>query len=69
MLFRSDHSDGYGTEHEFLFGWNWFPAPTRDVRFNMQLIRVNRSPVSSTFGYYVGGLNGFVFSIGASILF
>jgi len=50
-----DEDVGFETEHEYLGGANWFFASTRDLRINAQLIRVNRSPVSSTFGYYVGG--------------
>ena len=41
----------------------------RDVRVNAQLIRVDRSPVSSSFGYYVGGQKGVTASLAASILF
>jgi hypothetical protein len=36
---------------------------------NAQLIGVNRSPVSSTFGYYVGGLKGIIISAAMSIFF
>ena len=31
---------------------NWYPYPTRNHRLNVQLLDVNKSPVSSTFGYY-----------------
>ena len=37
---------------------NFYPIDTRNHRLNMQVIDVNRSPVSSAFGYYVGGQKG-----------
>jgi hypothetical protein len=64
-----DKDDGFDTQHEYIGGMNWFPAPTRDVRVNAQLIWVNRSPVSSTFGYYTGGQKGWVATMSASINF
>jgi hypothetical protein len=64
-----DKSAGFDTQHEWLGGANWFFTPTRDVRLNAQLIRVNRSPVSSSFGYYLGGQKGMIASLAASILF
>jgi hypothetical protein len=64
-----DSSAGFDTHHEFLGGANWFLAPTRDIRVNAQLIRVNRSPVSSSFGYYIGGQKGMTASLAASINF
>lgn len=64
-----DKSAGFTTEHEFLGGANWFFANTRNIRLNAQLIRVNRSPVSSTFGYYTGGQKGMTASLGLSIFF
>jgi hypothetical protein len=48
---------------------NWFVATTRDVRINAQLIRINRSPVSSSFGYYLGGQRGMTASLAASFNF
>lgn len=64
-----DDDAGFDTQHEYLGGANWFPATTRDIRVNAQLIRVNRSPVSSSFGYYIGGQKGMTASLAASILF
>ncbi|HVK84323.1 MAG TPA: hypothetical protein VM513_09450 [Kofleriaceae bacterium] len=64
-----DESAGFETQHEYLGGANWFFAKTRDLRVNAQLIRIDRSPVSSNFGYYVGGQKGMTFSLAASILF
>jgi hypothetical protein len=64
-----DKNNGYSTEYEYLGGANWYLAKTRDIRLNAQFIRVNQSPVSSTFGYYVGGQDGLTIAVGASILF
>ncbi|AMY11096.1 hypothetical protein LuPra_04341 [Luteitalea pratensis] len=42
---------------------------TRKHRFNLQIMDVDRSPVSSTFGYYVGGQNGTTISAAFSVFF
>ena len=39
-------------------GMNYYPFDTRNHRLNVQVINVNHSPVSSAFGYYVGGQDG-----------
>jgi hypothetical protein len=41
-----------------LVGVNLYPTDVRNHPLKMQVIDVNRSPVSSTFGYYVGGQKG-----------
>jgi hypothetical protein len=64
-----DKDAGFETSHEYLGGVNWFFAATRDLRLNAQLIRVDRSPVSSSFGYYIGGQKGETLSLAASVLF
>ncbi|NVB83645.1 MAG: hypothetical protein HOV81_35050 [Kofleriaceae bacterium] len=64
-----DKDAGFKTEYEWLAGVNWFFANTRDIRLNGQIIRMNRSPVSSSFGYYVGGLKGETVSLAVSINF
>ena len=48
---------------------NVYPFNTRDLRFNVQAINVNRSPVSSSFGYYTAGQNGTTVSAAFSVLF
>ena len=48
---------------------NFYPFNTRNHRLNVQVIDVNRSPVSSTFGYYVGGQTGTTFSAAFSVFF
>ncbi len=64
-----DKSAGFETQREYLGGANWFLADTRDIRINGQLIRIDRSPVNSSFGYYVGGQDGVTLSLAISILF
>jgi hypothetical protein len=58
-----EHSDEYGG------GVNYYPADTRNHRFNLQVLHVNRSPVSSTFGYYIGGQKGTTVSAAFSVFF
>jgi hypothetical protein len=55
--------------HEFIFGGNYYPWNTRNLRLNVQLINVSHSPVSSTFGFYIGQITGQVVSIGFTTLY
>ena len=50
-------------------GLNYYPVDTRNHRFNLQVMDVDQSPVSSTFGYYVGGQNGTTVSAAFSVFF
>src|SRR4029078_2079400 len=54
----------YGRPKEFIAGGNYYPWNSRNLRLNVQLINVDRSPVSSTFGFYTGQLKGQVVAIG-----
>lgn len=65
----ADEDAGFDTSYELLAGANWYPFDTRNARINLQSIYVADSPVSSTFGFYTGGLDGFVLSLGASVFF
>jgi hypothetical protein len=56
----------YGHPKEFIVGGNYYPWNTRNARVNIQLINVDHSPVSSTFGFYLGQLTGQVFTIGVT---
>jgi DNA-binding protein H-NS len=56
----------YGHPKEFIIGGNYYPWNTRNARLNIQLINVDHSPVSSTFGFYLGQLTGQVFTIGVT---
>jgi hypothetical protein len=64
-----DKDAGFGNASEYLVGANIFPFNTRDYRLNLQVTSVNRSPVSSAFGYYTAGLDGTTSSVAFSILF
>jgi len=59
----------YGRPKEFIIGANYYPWNTRNIRLNTQLINVGHSPVSSTFGFYIGQLTGQVFSFGVTALY
>ena len=59
----------YGKPKEFIVGGNYYPWNTRNIRLNTQLINVGHSPVSSTFGFYIGQLTGQVFSFGVTALY
>ena len=64
-----DEDAGFGDSSEYILGMNWYPYPTRNHRLNLQLMDVNRSPVSSTFGYYTGGQDGWTLASSFSIFF
>jgi len=55
--------------HEFIIGSNYYPWDTRNLRLNVQVINVSHSPVSSTFGFYIGQITGQVLSIGFTALY
>ncbi|HYR85021.1 MAG TPA: DUF3011 domain-containing protein [Terriglobia bacterium] len=64
-----DKSAGFGNSNEYLGGLNYYIVDSPNYRFNVQAIRVNRSPVSSSFGYYIGGQKGTTVSVGFSMFF
>jgi len=64
-----DRSLGFDHSSEYILGMNFYPFDTRNHRVNFQYIRVNKSPVSSTFGYYTGGQEGDTFSLATSVFF
>ena len=64
-----DKAAGFASSDEYIGGANVYPFDTRNHRLNVQVQRVNRSPVSSTFGYYVGGQKGTTLSTAFSIFF
>jgi hypothetical protein len=64
-----DEDAGFGESREYIIGANYYPARTRKLRVNAQIIDVKKSPVSSTFGFYVGGQTGTTYSVAASLLF
>jgi hypothetical protein len=54
---------------EFIVGSNYYPWNTRNLRLNLQVINVDHSPVSSTFGFYTGQITGPVVSLGFTALY
>ena len=64
-----DADAGFGDASEYGAGLNFYPADTRNHRFNLQVLEVERSPVSSTFGYYVGGQSGTTVAAAFSVFF
>jgi hypothetical protein len=66
---HGDSDAGFGDSSEYLVGMNYYPFKTRNHRLNVQVIDVRRSPVSSTFGYYVGGHDGTTVSTAFSVFF
>jgi hypothetical protein len=64
-----DADAGFEKSHEYGGGINFYPTPTRNHRFNLQILDVTRSPVSSTFGYYTGGQSGTTVSAAFSVFF
>jgi len=64
-----DSDAGFDDSSEYVLGANWYPFDTRNHRLNLQLMDVNDSPVSSVFGYYTGGQNGFTAATSFSIFF
>jgi hypothetical protein len=64
-----DKDAGFDNSSEYLAGLNFYPADTRNHRLNVQVMDVNRSPVSSTFGYYTGGQDGTTVSVAFSVFF
>ena len=64
-----DSDAGFDDSSEYLLGANVYPFKTRNHRLNVQVIDVNHSPVSSTFGYYAGGMDGTIFSTAFSVFF
>ena len=59
----------YGHPKEFISGGNYYPWDTRNLRMNIQVLNVDQSPVSSTFGFYTGKISGPVVAIGFTALY
>ena len=64
-----DKDAGFHNSNEYLAGFNFYFAHSRNYRINVQVIQVDKSPVSSTFGYYVGGQKGTTVAAALSIFF
>jgi hypothetical protein len=59
----------YSNSKEFIFGGNYYPWDTRNLRLNVHIINVDGSPVSSTFGFYMGKITGQVVAIGFTAMY
>lgn len=59
----------FRNSNEYLGGFNYYPADTRNLRVNTHVIKVNKSPTGSTFGYYLAGQKGWIISLASSIFF
>ena len=64
-----DKAAGFGNSSELIVGGNYYWFDSRNVRTNVQLMSVNRSPVGSVFGFYVGGQDGTTVSVATSFYF
>jgi hypothetical protein len=64
-----DKDAGFGDSSEYGGGLNYYPFNTRNHRLNVQVLDVNRSPVSSAFGYYTGGQTGTTVATAFSVFF
>ena len=53
---------------EFAGGASFFPYGNRVWRLNLHVIRVEKSPTGSSFGYYTAGQSGTTISLGTDIL-
>jgi hypothetical protein len=64
-----DRAAGFGNSREFTVGGNYYWFDSRNVRSNVQVMNIDRSPVSSVFGFYVGGQKGNTVSAATSFYF
>jgi len=53
---------------EFAYGATYYPYGNRNWRLNLHIIRIEKSPTGSTFGYYTAGQSGTTFSLATDIL-
>ncbi|HEY6172285.1 MAG TPA: hypothetical protein VIX80_08515, partial [Candidatus Kapabacteria bacterium] len=49
-------------------GASYYPSGTRSWRVNLHVIRIDKSPTGSSFGFYTAGQTGTTLSLGADIL-
>jgi len=50
-------------------GVSVFPTGTRSWRLNLHVIRIEKSPTGSNFGYYTAGQSGTTISVGTDVIF
>ncbi|MFI5236546.1 MAG: hypothetical protein ACHQLA_01255 [Ignavibacteriales bacterium] len=54
---------------DIVAGLNWYPSGSRSLRLNLHTIYVDKSPASSSFGFYINGQTGPTISTGVDFLF
>jgi hypothetical protein len=59
----------YGNPKELIVGVNYYPWDTRNIRMNLHVVNIARSPVSSTFGFYNAQLTGPIVAIGMTAFY
>jgi len=59
----------YGNPYDFRFGTNWFPYKNKVVRWNTEVLYLNKSPVGYTSVAYPVGGRGWVFSTSMELAF
>jgi hypothetical protein len=64
-----DNRLGFKNNREYLGGVGFYIAQSCNLRIKVLAMNMSHLPVSSTFGYYVGGQKGTTVSIGTSIFF
>jgi hypothetical protein len=64
-----DADAGFDSSREFTAGANYYWYDSRNLRTNIQLMNIDRSPVGSVFGFYVGGQKGTTVSVATSFYF
>jgi hypothetical protein len=64
-----DKNGGFSNSSEYILGGNYYWFDSRNLRTNFQWIKVDRSPVGSVFGFYVGGQKGTTLSMATSFYF
>jgi hypothetical protein len=53
---------------EIAGGANFYPYGSRNWRLNLHVIRIEKSPAGSNFGFYTAGQSGTTLSLGTDIL-
>ncbi len=66
--FHSYINGKWNTCSEIGGGLNFYPFATRYFRVNGHVINVENAGPNSTFGFYVGGMDGMIYSVGVSFV-
>lgn len=59
----------FNRSYEYLIGTNVYPFGNRFFRLNAHVIHVTHAAANSTFGYYVGGQTGMIYSLATAVFF